>query len=102
MLNKDVKAIAGSIAKEVVQRSEHIDKAKEIIKSEIDKYDSLELTQDEENGVIIITGVKYGRAVIDLNVWFQNINPTYLPENIARDMMEDVHNQLFPAIKHLL
>ena len=102
MLKKDVKTITGSIAKEVVQRSERIDQAKEIIKSEIDKHESLEWTQDEKNGVIIITGVKYGRAVIDLNVWFQKIKYTYLPEHIAKDMMEDVHNQLVPETDHLL
>lgn len=102
MLNKDVKAITDSIAKEVVQRSELIDQAKDLIKSEIDKHESLELTQDPKHGVITITGVKYGKAVIDLNEWFLKIKHTYHPENIARDMMEDVHHQLVPGLEHLL
>lgn len=101
MASKSPESIAKEIAEVVSVKSKLINDAKSIVIKEIDKYDSLVYVPDERNGLIVVTGNQYGRATLDLNRWFVKIKVTYPPEHIARDMLEDIQNQLAPSYEHM-
>lgn len=96
MSNRNAESIAKEISNKMVERSALINQAKEIVIKEIAKYDTFSCVLFEEENTILIKGSQYGKYVLDLNFWFDEVNESYPPEKLARDMMSEIKSQLVP------
>ena len=96
MPNRNAETIAKEISEKIVERSELINRAKDIVINEINKYDCFSCELDEKENILLVKGSQYGKHVLDLNFWFEEVNELYPPDKLARDMMSEIKNQLVP------
>ncbi len=96
MSNRSAESISKEISEKMVIRSELINQAKEIVLNEVKKSDSYFYIPNENDNSLLFKGLKYGKAVLDLDAWFSDIDESYPLDKLARDMMNDIKQQLVP------
>lgn len=96
MSNRNAEKISGEIYDKMIKRSELLNSAREILIKELTKNQALTFTEHLKEKTIEVEGLQYGKAVLDLNHWFGLIRDADPVENLARDMMDDLKNQLLP------
>lgn len=102
MSNRDAAYIAKELSEKVAKRTAILDEAVEIVLIELKKYESVKYVYNEEKGHLNVYGSKYGVAFVDLYDWFARVTETYLAENVARDIMEEIENILTPERSYQL
>lgn len=96
MAGRSAGTIAREISEKIMKRNELMNAAKEMVIRELSKLDTLTYELNEEERAIYVEGTQYGKAVLDLNQWFGQVRDADPAEYLARDMMEDIKNQLLP------
>ena len=96
MTKRSAEIISKEINEKIVVRTKLMTTAQEIVLKELTKYDNLSYTANEADNTIIIKGIQYGEAILNLNHWFGMVRELDPPEKLASEMMEDIKQQLLP------
>ena len=101
MRGKTIESLTTELVKTTSDKTSLLNQAIKMITDEFEKHDEVTIVQSEL-GHLLVKGRTYGQATVDLNEVFRRIKATYSVEVIAREIIENIFNDLHGEPDHVL